>query len=482
LTTEGKLRIGDEGYAIHLLSQVHGEDPRRPVRELVENSADADATTITVIVNKRATDPYIVCRDNGRGIPRKELIELPARIADSIKREKKEKTGGIHGIGLLSFHTIGNRLRIVSRARGSADTNGIEFEGLKTYAQSPIDRPLDEPGTEACIYGIDREKKLLNAERLAEYLATEFEPHLIEGRFKLEVQQDGKRIPVTREKIISGTPIIDHRKIQTNWGELVINIYYGGKGGVALTRRGVTIVNDIGKLPDVEGEVWKTGKVSGSLRFDSINVSADKKNPVRDELFKVLIKTITEIEPEIAESVKRIDEAEAEKSKGRLYKYLASRFDEVLKGLNFDRIKTLMEGSQKDAITLEAQEAKGVAFSSDGKTTERKEGKPPVSRGDQKKSLRSAYGINWEEESDFEHPNSRSRFDPKFGTVYINKVHSDFTRKVVKAKDDRDKLDYYYKLTVNEIVLHQFEGAPPKEVLGKLLDMQIAMEKAPPTL
>src|SRR5207245_2529105 len=134
-----RLKIGDQDYAIQLLSQVHGEDPRRPVRELVENSSDAQATVITVIVNKKATDPYIVCRDNGKGIPSKELLDLPGRIADSIKREKKEKTGGIHGIGLLSFFTIGNKLSIVSRARGSADTNSIEFEGLKTFKTTTID-------------------------------------------------------------------------------------------------------------------------------------------------------------------------------------------------------------------------------------------------------------------------------------------------------------------------------------------------------
>ncbi len=479
---EGRLKIRDEEYAIQLLSQVHGEDPRRPIRELVENSSDADATIITIIVNKRASDPYIICRDNGKGIPRKELLELPARIADSIKRERKEKTGGVHGIGLLSFYTIGSRLSIVSRARGSPDTNGIEFDGLKSFKQTTIDRPLDEPGTEVYIYGIDREKRLLNAERLAEYLASEFEQDLIESKFKLEVQQDGHTVPVTREKITSGTPIIDHRKVSTKGGEVIINVYYGGKGGVTLTRRGVTIVNKIADLPDVEGEIWKTGKVSGSIRFDSINVSADKKNPVRDELFKELLKIITEVEPEIVESVRKLEQAEAEKSKGRLYKYLASRFDEVLKDLRFDRIKALMESNKKNAEEVEALGADGVAFTTDGGASKSKTGKPPVARGGEKKSVRSAYGLNWDEESDFEHPGSRSRFDVKFGTIYMNRVHPDFTRKVLKAKDDRDKLDYYYKLAVNEIIQHQFEGAPSREILGRLLDLQLAMEKAPPTV
>jgi len=92
------------------------------------------------------------------------------------------------------------------------------------------------------------------------------------------------------------------------------------------------------------------------------------------------------------------------------------------------------------------------------------------------------YGINFQEEAFLENPKQRSRFDPKFGTVYINKVHSDFTKKVQKSKSEFEVLDYYYKLTVKEVVLHQFEGAPPSDVLERALDLQLAMEKSPPSL
>ena len=479
---EGKLKIGDEDYALQLLSNVHGEDPRRPVKELVENGADADATSITIIVNKRASEPYIMCRDDGQGIPLKTLLELPQRVCDSIKRRMKLKTGGVHGIGLLSFNTIGNRLRIISRARGSADTNALELEGLRMYKQIPVDRPLDEPGTEAYIYGIDREKKLLNAERLADFLADVFDEDLIEGKFKLEIQQDGRRIPVTRERIVAGTPIVADRKIPTEWGDMVVNINYGGKGGVALTRRGITIANNIAIIPDIEGEVWKSGKIGGSIRFDSINVSTDKKNPMRDPIFESLITKIRELETEIAEEVKRLEEIESERSRERLYKYLASKLDEALKSLRFDRIRALMESRKRAEEQAKVQMGTGAGYGGDVGSAKKKTGKPVVAKGDRVKSLRRAYGINWDYESDFEHPKSRSRFDAKFGTVYINKVHPDYTRKVVKAKNDFETLDYFYKLTVKEIVLHEFDGAPPAELLEKLLDVKFVMEKSPPTI
>src|SRR5208337_743347 len=153
----GKLKIGDEDYALEFLSNVHGADPRRPVRELVENGADWEATNVLVVVNKKAVEPYIMCRDNGRGMTSNTLLELPENICNSIKRRMKLKTGGVHGIGLLGYKTIGDRLRIISRARGSAETNAIELIGLRRWEQIEVERPLDEPGTEVYLYGIDKD-------------------------------------------------------------------------------------------------------------------------------------------------------------------------------------------------------------------------------------------------------------------------------------------------------------------------------------
>jgi hypothetical protein len=355
---------------------------------------------------------------------------------------------------------------------------------LRKYRQVSVERPLDGPGTEVYIYGIDREKKLLSLDRLAEYLAGEFEGDLIEGKLKLELLQDGKRVTVTRDRLIFGTPIVTARRIPSTWGDILVSIYYGGKAGVALTRRGITIVNNLSTLPDVDGEIWRSGKISGSIKFDSLNVSTDKKNPIRNEAFKFLVEKIQGLEPEITEWIKKMEESEKEKAREQLYKYLASRIDEVLRDLRFDRMKALMEAA-RDAETEQGvglPEGVGTAFAQNDSSPHKKTGKPPATPGNVTKSLRSAYGINWVEESDLEHPKSRSRFEPKFGTIYVNKAHPDFTRKVIKAGTDQEKLDYYYKLTIREVVLHQFEGAPSADLLDKLLDIEFAMEKGPPSL
>ncbi len=217
-------------------------------------------------------------------------------------------------------------------------------------------------------------------------------------------------------------------------------------------------------------------------QFDSINVSTDKKSPIRDERFKILITKINELEPELVEAIKKLESDEATQSRERLLRYLASRLDEVLKDLQFDRIRAMMEANKRGELEAAAEEGQGASFGGEGDTVKKRTGKPPVIPGGRKKSLRSAYGINWEFERDVEHPKSRSSFDPRFGTIKINEIHPDYDRKVRKSKSDLEKLDYFYKLAIKEIVLHQYDGAPPSEVLEKLLDLQIAMEKSPPSL
>ena len=60
-----------------------------------------------------------------------------------------------------------------------------------------------------------------------------------------------------------------------------------------------------------------------------------------------------------------------------------------------------MEARKKAELEAEVGGAKRAAFGDDSSSRE-KEGKPPISKGTRKKSLKSNYGINWIEESDLE--------------------------------------------------------------------------------
>src|SRR5215813_14100985 len=118
----GKLRIGNDWNAITIIA-LSQSNPLKAVAELVENSIDARATTVTIIRGRSEGNPYLEIRDNGQGIPqdaegRPDFRYVATHICDSIKRRLKvEGVAGLQGefgIGLLSFWTLGEELSMSS--------------------------------------------------------------------------------------------------------------------------------------------------------------------------------------------------------------------------------------------------------------------------------------------------------------------------------------------------------------------------------
>src|SRR5881396_4211518 len=65
----GKLRIGDDWNAIRIIA-LSQANPLKAVAEFVENSMDAQATTITIMRDREHGAHYLTVRDDGEGVPR----------------------------------------------------------------------------------------------------------------------------------------------------------------------------------------------------------------------------------------------------------------------------------------------------------------------------------------------------------------------------------------------------------------------------
>jgi hypothetical protein len=65
----GKLRIGDDWNAIRIIALTQG-NPLKAIAELVENSIDARAKTITITRGREHGEHYLSIRDDGAGVPR----------------------------------------------------------------------------------------------------------------------------------------------------------------------------------------------------------------------------------------------------------------------------------------------------------------------------------------------------------------------------------------------------------------------------
>src|SRR5882762_390455 len=119
----GKLKIGDDWNAIRIIALSQG-NPLKAIAELVENSIDAHAKSVTITRGREHGEHYLSIKDDGDGVPRDadgwpDFKYVATHICDSIKRKLKAEGAGIglqgeFGIGLLSFWTVGDTLTMTS--------------------------------------------------------------------------------------------------------------------------------------------------------------------------------------------------------------------------------------------------------------------------------------------------------------------------------------------------------------------------------
>src|SRR5487761_709888 len=118
----GRLKIGDDWNAITIIA-LSQSSPLKAIAELVENSIDAKAHTITITRGREHSQYFLAIRDDGEGVPRDDegrpdFRYVATHICDSAKRRLKANgvagLQGEFGIGLLSFWTVGEELTMTS--------------------------------------------------------------------------------------------------------------------------------------------------------------------------------------------------------------------------------------------------------------------------------------------------------------------------------------------------------------------------------
>ena len=152
---EGEVTVSS--VIIDQLSSGLYESPAACIKELINNSYDADATEVLLTVRPDAA--LIVIDDNGSGFSRAEFELHFQRIARSTKRDDgdRTKTGrpkiGKIGIGFVAANEICERLEIVSTKSGSTEVLYVtlDFEQMRLDANDR--RKADESVSKADYYG-----------------------------------------------------------------------------------------------------------------------------------------------------------------------------------------------------------------------------------------------------------------------------------------------------------------------------------------
>ena len=177
----GKLRIGDHWSAISIIAQSQ-DNPLKAVAEFVENSIDAGAKNIHIVRGRERGEPFLKVIDDGEGIRRDEtgvpdFRYVATHICDSIKKRLK-KNGARHiqgefGIGLLSFWTLGENLKLRSVAEDSSVHEMAMQRGDEGYTVRVSRALLAESGTTLDIRPLLPGVRQFGGEKLNWYLASE---------------------------------------------------------------------------------------------------------------------------------------------------------------------------------------------------------------------------------------------------------------------------------------------------------------------
>jgi len=143
-TFEGEIKVASR--IVDYLSSGLYNSPAACLKELVNNSYDADATKVTVSVKPDAD--RIIVADDGKGMSRAEFERHFQRISESHKRDDADTTEsgrpkiGKIGIGFIAANELCDVMEIVSTQEGSEELLCVEVN-FSEMRRDPENRERD---------------------------------------------------------------------------------------------------------------------------------------------------------------------------------------------------------------------------------------------------------------------------------------------------------------------------------------------------
>src|ERR1700693_920723 len=257
----GKLRIGDDWNAIRIIA-LSQSNPLEAIAEVVENSIDARAKTITITRGKEHGAHYLSIKDDGDGVPRDDdglpdFKYVATHICDSIKRRLKADGAGAglqgeFGIGLLSFWTVGDNLTMTSTSTDQKPYQMRMRKGDSRYGVSPRRVLFAENGTELKISPLLEGIRTLTGEKIQWYLASELRDRIRDAHVRVTVVDKIARKQYEVEPRQFEGRLLHHLPlVRTAYGAACAELYLAEPADdarVALTRAGTRVIEDMASL------------------------------------------------------------------------------------------------------------------------------------------------------------------------------------------------------------------------------------------
>src|SRR5712675_3354467 len=342
----GKLRIGNDWNAITIIA-LSQSNPLKAIAELVENSIDARATSITIVRGRSEGRHYLEVRDNGQGIPRDadgrpDFRYVATHICDSVKRRLKESgaTGiqGEFGIGLLSFWTIGESLAMTCAGADQRSYQMVIRKGDPGYSVSPKRTLIADGGTEVYIAPLLEGMRGLSGEKIQWYLASELRDRIRDSKARVTVIDKLARKQYEVEpRQFEGRLLHQLPPIRTVYGDAYAELYLAEPSEaarVALTRVGTRVIEDLATLPGLEHSPWMSRYVQGLVDVPFLNLTPGARSGIiQDDRYAALVDALQPIEVHVKCLIEEQQRAEEEQASQQSLKAIQKAFHEAMLAL-----------------------------------------------------------------------------------------------------------------------------------------------------
>jgi hypothetical protein len=342
----GKLRIGNDWNAITIIA-LSQSNPLKAIAELVENSIDARATSISIIRGRSEGAYYLEVRDNGQGIPRDQegrpdFRYVATHICDSVKRRLKwEGLSGLQGefgIGLLSFWTLGEELSLTSTGADDRGWQMVMRKGDPGYTVKAKRTLFAEPGTQLRINRLLEGIRSLSGEKIQWYLAAELRDR---------IRHSGARITVI-DKIARKQYAVDPRQyegrllhhlptVRATAGDVYVELYMNEPketNHVALFRHGTRVFEDITVVDQLAKPPWTTRYLQGHIDAPFVNLTPGTRSGIiHDEAYAALLEALLPLETNLTEILEAQRRAEEEQASRELLQTIQRAFREAFLAL-----------------------------------------------------------------------------------------------------------------------------------------------------
>jgi len=340
------LRIGNDWNAITIIA-LSQSNPLKAIAELVENSIDAHATSITISRGRSEGNHYLEVGDNGQGIPRDEegrpdFRYVATHICDSVKRRLKVEGAvglqGEFGIGLLSFWILGEELILTSTASDGRAWQMVMRKSDPSYAVKLKRSLFAEPGTQLRISRLLDGIRSLSGEKIQWYLAAELRDRIRHSGVRITVVDKIARKQYAVEPRQYEGRLLHHLPpIRTTLGDVYVELYMNEPketNRVALFRHGTRVFEDISTTDALAKPPWTTRYLQGHIDAPFINLTPGTRSGIiHDEAYGVLLNALHPLEEKLNEMLEAQRRAEEEQASRELLQTIQRAFREAFLAL-----------------------------------------------------------------------------------------------------------------------------------------------------